>query len=201
MSLSPPPFPKLLHFTSPPSPPPLPSCVSAPRHPVPFPFLHVLRVSARWQEIKAENQQPSLLYFFPYPPCLYCLNILYMFRLTCIVCRLGLFRHAKPCCMSTLVCTCMSLRKITKTYKEIHATWTHIACIWMKPNANLLFSSVLSGLHNSKLWNKHEILCQCKGLAPLYHLLLCWIDIFLLHTSFIHGFICDLWFWRLARSV
>lgn len=117
-----------------------------------------------------------------------------MFRLTCIVCCLGLFRHAKPCCMSTLVCTCMSLRKITKTYKEIHATWTHIACIWMKPNANLLFSSVLSGLHNSKLWNKHEILRQCKGLAPLYHLLLCWIDIFLLHTSFIHGFICDLWF-------
>lgn len=200
MSLSPPPFPKLLHFTSPhlSSSPLLCFCSSSP---CPVSFSACIACFCTLTGNQSWESAAFFALLFPYPPCLYCLNILYMFRLTCIVCCLGLFRHAKPCCMSTLVCTCMSLRKITKTYKEIHATWTHIACIWMKPNANLLFSSVLSGLHNSKLWNKHEILRQCKGLAPLYHLLLCWIDIFLLHTSFIHGFIRDLWFWRLARSV
>lgn len=65
---------------------------------VQFPLLHVsLTVKAMWDSAAFFPPFP------PHPPCRYCLNILYMFRLTCIVYCLVLCSHVRSCCVSSLV--------------------------------------------------------------------------------------------------
>lgn len=99
-----------------------------------FPSLHVLLTRKQIGDSAA---------FFPHfslhPPCLYCLNIVYIFRLTCIVYCLVLYSHVRPCCVSTLVCTCVSQRQIYCSYcTERPRLWFFV---WMK-TLNERFSQV-----------------------------------------------------------